>query len=242
MTLTIVDTAIKFRLPKIRSQLLQHNLNRHINNTTANTRLFQRLILKPRLHQRRPMRFQQIEQIRRPHQRQLEYLTKPIRYIPRILRRNKRRIQQTSRRRIETPHAVFVCFVRDATAVVDAVLHSDAGIDDGEEGGGYADEGYAATVEAGGHAGDVEDAAAADGEEGFATAEFVGAEIVEDGVDGTRPLIRLAPINHTRRQLNPSGREITPNPIPIQLIHLGIYDRKSCIIPLRMNTGCIQQL
>jgi hypothetical protein len=123
------------------------------------------------------MRLEKLEQIRRPDQGKLEDLAKSIGNIAPILRGNEGRVEKTGTRRIEGPNTVLVSFVRDTTAVIDSILHSHTGIDNGKERGGHTDKWNATSVQAGRHT-------TSNREEGLTTAQLVGAKVVEEFING----------------------------------------------------------
>ena len=130
------------------------------------------------------MRLEKLEQIRRPDQGKLEDLAKSIGNIAPILRGNEGRVEKTGTRRIEGPNTVLVSFVRDTTAIIDSILHSHTGIDNGKKCGGHADKRNATTVQASRHTSNIKKDSTSNREEWLTTAQLVGAKVVEELIDG----------------------------------------------------------
>ena len=130
------------------------------------------------------MRLEELEQIRRPDKCQLQDLTKSIGNIAPILRNDEGRVEQTRTRRIEGSNTVLVRLIRDTTAVIDSILHSHTGINNGKECGGHTDKWNTTSVKASRHAGNIKQDSATNCEEGLTTTELVGTEVVEELIDG----------------------------------------------------------
>jgi hypothetical protein len=130
------------------------------------------------------MRLEEFEQIRRPDKCKLQDFTEPIGNIAPILSNDEGWVEQTRTRRVEGSNTVLVSLIRDTAAVIDSVLHSHTGIDNGKECGRYTDKRNATAVKAGRHAGNIKQDAATNCEEGFTTTELVGTEVVEELIDG----------------------------------------------------------
>ena len=182
--LTIINAAVKLSFPKIRPELLKHDLNGQIDDSITNSSWSRIIGPKTRFHEGGTMRFEEFEQIRRPDKCQLQDLTKPIGNIAPILRNDEGRIEQTRTRRVEGSHTVLVRFIRNTAAVIDTILHSHTGIDNGKKCGGHTDKGNAAAVKTGRHSSNIKQDSATNREERLTATELVGTEVVEELIDG----------------------------------------------------------
>ena len=180
LSLTIIHATIKRGLPEIRPKLLEHNLNRQVDHTVTDSSRGRIIRRESRFHEGSAMSLEKLKQIRRPNQGKLEDLAKSIGNIAPILRGNEGRVEKTGTRRIEGPNTVLVSFVRDTTAVIDSILHSHTGIDNGKKRGGHTDKWNATTVQAGRHTGNIKKDSTSNREEGLTTAQLIGAKVVEE--------------------------------------------------------------
>ena len=180
LSLTIIHATIKRGLPEIRPKLLEHNLNRQVDHTVTDSSRGRIIRRETRFHKGSAMSLEKLKQIRRPNQGKLEDLAKSIGNIAPILRGNEGRVEKTGTRRIEGPNTVLVSFVRDTTAVIDSILDSHTGIDNGKKRGGHTDKWNATTVQAGRHTGNIKKDSTSNREEGLTTAQLVGAKVVEE--------------------------------------------------------------
>ena len=183
-TLTIINTTVKLGLPKIRPELLEHDLNGQIDDSITDSSRSRVIGPKTRFHECGTMRLEELEQIRRPDKCQLQDLAKSIGNIAPILRNDEGRVEQTRTRRIEGSNTVLVRLIRDTTAVIDSILHSHTGINNGKERGGHTDKWNTTSVKASRHAGNIKQDSATNREEGLTTTELVGTEVIEELIDG----------------------------------------------------------
>mmetsp|Transcript_32626 Transcript_32626/g.96161 ORF Transcript_32626/g.96161 Transcript_32626/m.96161 type:complete len:402 (+) Transcript_32626:1439-2644(+) len=240
--MTIIHATIKLCLPKIRSKLLEHNLNRQVDDTVTDSSRRGIVGRKTRFNEGGTMRLKKLEQIRRTDKGELEDLAESIGNIAPILRDDEGRVEKTGTRRIEGPNAVLVSFVRDTAAVINSILHSHTGIDNGKERGGHTDKWNATTVQAGRHTGNIKKASTSDCEEGLTTTQLIGTKVVEELINGIWPLVSLSTVEDSRRKLDALLNKVLADLIAIHLVNLSINHGKAAIVALGMDTGGIQHL
>mmetsp|Transcript_37570 Transcript_37570/g.77970 ORF Transcript_37570/g.77970 Transcript_37570/m.77970 type:complete len:209 (+) Transcript_37570:231-857(+) len=188
------------------------------------------------------MGFQEFKQIDRSDQGQLDNFSKGVANISLALRGNKGRVQNARGGGVKGSHAILVGLSGRVAAVINSILDTDTGIDNGQKCGGHTDKGNSTTVETSSHTGNVQQDTTSNGQKWFTSTQLVGTQGVEEGIDGGGAFVGFPAIQNAHGKINAIFRKVGLNAITVNLVHGRIHHGETAVVAFGVHARRIEQL
>lgn len=196
-SMSVIDASFQSIFPQIGAQLLQHDLDGELYDAVGDGGVG----LKAVRHEGGSVLLQQAKELRAAHKGELHDFAHAVDEVAAVLGGDEGLVEPGGQRGVEGTDAVFErphCRV----VPIDAALDADAGVDDGQQGGWNSDVRNAASVTAGGKADNVQETAAANGDDGLPPQQPKLTEVVENGLDGGKAFVELLAVEDDKLELD----------------------------------------